>query len=120
LQQVAKEGMPEGMLPEMQALQDEVQAALAQSVEAGTESKGAAADVEVGTRLHEAGSSAEYVATEELSEADAGVVEAPAVGPIAAQEAEQHEHGAEAQTAADEAASSEQNKESNDESAYQQ
>jgi hypothetical protein len=35
-------------------------------------------------------------------------------------EAEQHEHGAEAQTAADEAASSEQNKESNDESAYQQ
>jgi segregation and condensation protein B len=120
LQQVAKEGMPEGMLPEMQALQDEVQAALAQSVEAGTESKGAAADVEVGARLHEAGSSAEYVATEELSEADAGVVEAPAAGPIAAQEAEQHEHGAEAQTAADEAASSEQNKESNDESAYQQ
>jgi segregation and condensation protein B len=120
LQQVAKEGMPEGMLPEMQALQDEVQAALAQSVEAGAESKGAAADVEVGARLHEAGSSAEYVATEELSEADAGVVEAPAAGPIAAQEAEQHEHGAEAQTAADEAASSEQNKESNDESAYQQ
>ena len=120
LQQVAKEGMPEGMLPEMQALQDEVQAALAQSVEAGAESKGAAADMEVGARLHEAGLSAGYVATEELSEADAGVVEAPAAGPIAAQEAEQHEHGAEAQTAADEAASSEQNKESNDESAYQQ
>lgn len=96
LQQVAKEGMPEGMLPEMQALQDEVQAALEQSVEASAESKGSSA-------------------------ADAEVVEASAVESIAASEAEQHEHhGAEAQTAADEAASSEQNKESNDESAYQQ
>ncbi|HEX7649049.1 MAG TPA: SMC-Scp complex subunit ScpB [Noviherbaspirillum sp.] len=120
LQQVAKEGVPEGMLPEMQALQNEVQAVLAQPIEAGVGSQVNAADAEVDAPQHETGSSTENLAIEKLSAVDSGVVGVSAVESIATTEAEQYEHGAEAQAAADEAASSEQNKESNDESAYQQ
>jgi segregation and condensation protein B len=120
LQQVAKEGVPEGMLPEMQTLQNEVQAVLAQPIEAGVGSQVNAADAEVDAPQHETGSSTENLAIEKLSAVDSGVVGVSAVESIATTEAEQYEHGAEAQAAADEAASSEQNKESNDESAYQQ
>lgn len=96
LQQVAKEGMPDGMLPEMQALQSEVQAALEQPVEAGADSQGNAAEVETGVLQHETGFSAEGVATQEFSDADAGSVESSAAECIAATEAEQHKDGAEA------------------------
>lgn len=115
LQQVAKDGMQEGLLPEMQALQGEMQVALEQAGEAAAGN----ADVPQAGSGEVAGSAAIDLAVGASTEIKADDVAVPG-DESAATEAGQPEHGAEAKASADDAASSEQNKESNDESAYQQ
>ena len=124
LQQVAKEEMQEGMLPEMQALQGEMQIALEQAPEADVQPQGDAiivADVVASHQETEAVTGSEPI--DQAGDVETGLIAgeaAPLNEEPVATAAEQHEHGAEAQTAADDAAQSEQNKESSDESTYQQ
>jgi segregation and condensation protein B len=125
LQQVTKEGVQEGLLPEMQALQGEMQGALVQTEQqaaATSESDGEPVAVQVGESSQEDVAATGTVAGDEVIAADtAAVVEGmPSGEAVVVTDAGQQEHDAQAQTAADDAASSEQNNESNDESAYQQ
>lgn len=122
LQQVVKEDMREGMLPEMQALQGDMQMALAQNAEASAESQGdpvqvgvAAVDAEIQV---ENDAVVEDAAIDQAAEAEI-VDTTVSVEDRAMIEGEQQEQDNEAQPAAD-AAPSEQNKEPNDESTYPQ
>jgi segregation and condensation protein B len=125
LQQVTKEGVQEGLLPEMQALQGEMQGALVQPEQQAavmSESDGEPVAVQVGESSQEDEAATGTVAGGEVIASDAAAVVKgmPSGEAVVVTDAGQQEHDAQAHTAADDAASSEQNNESNDESAYQQ
>jgi segregation and condensation protein B len=128
LQQVAKEGGQEGVLPEMQALQSDVQSVLEQASEPAAEPQGETAadpdrpEVESGAGVADA-AVAQPVEAGQVIGTVAAVATDDEVVPVdesGATAVEQREPGAQAQASSEGAASSEQNKESNDESAYQQ
>jgi segregation and condensation protein B len=117
LQQVAKEDMQAGMLPEMQALQGDMQIALEQTADAGAAGQGEVAAIEAEIQV-ENDAVAEGGAIDQAVETE--IVDAAAVEERAVIKGEQQqEQNNQAKPAAD-AAPSEQNKEPNDESAYQQ